>query len=41
MGKTRVKRIKTTTIPKMEFQAALQASRIKVSILEQHDIIID
>ena len=33
--------IKTTTILKMGLQAALHAPRIKVSILEEHDITID
>ena len=41
VGMTRVAPIKTTTIPKLELQAALHASRIKVSILEELDIIID
>ena len=41
MGKTRVAPIKTTTISKLELKAALHASRIKVSILEEHDITID
>ena len=36
MGKTRVAPIKTTTISKLELQAALHASRIKVSIIEEH-----
>ena len=37
MGKTRVAPIKTTTTPKEELQAAPHASRIKVSIIEEHD----
>ena len=41
MGKTRVAPIKTTTIQKLELQAALHASRIKVSIVEEHDFTID
>ena len=41
MGKTRVAPIKTTTIPKLELQAALHASRIKVSVMEEHDFTIN
>ena len=41
MGKTRVAPTKTTTIPKLELQAALHASRIKVSIIEEHDFTIN
>ena len=41
MGKTLVAPNKPTTIPKLELQAALHASQIKVSILEKHDITID
>ena len=41
MGKTRVATVKTTTIPKLELQAALHASRIKVSIIEEHDFTIN
>ena len=41
MEKTRVASIKTTTIPKLELQAALHASRIKVSIIEEHDFTIN
>ena len=40
MGKTRVAPIKATIIP-LGLQAALHASRIEVSILEEHDITID
>ena len=39
--KTRVAPIKTTTIPKLELQASLHASRIKVSIIEEHEFTID
>ena len=35
MGKTRVAPIKTTTLPKLELQAALHASRIKVSVFRR------
>ena len=41
MGKTLVAPIKTTTIPKLEFQAAFHAFRIKALIHEEHDITID
>ena len=40
MGKTRVTPIKTTTKTKLGLKAALQASRIKLLILEQHVITI-
>ena len=40
MGKTSVNPIKATTIQKLELQAALQASRIKVSMIEENDITI-
>ena len=41
MGKTRVAPIKTTTVPKLGLPAALHASRIKVSIIEEHDFTIN
>ena len=41
LGKKRVTPIKTTTISKLELQAALHASRIKVSIIEEHDFTIN
>ena len=41
MGKPRVAPIKTTTIPKLELQTALHASRIQGSIIEEHDFTID
>ena len=41
MGKTRVAPIKSTTIPKLGLQAALHASRLKVSIIEEQDFTID
>ena len=40
MGKTRVTLIETTTDTKLEHKAALQASRIKTLILEEHVITI-
>ena len=40
MGKTRVALIKTTTIPKLALQAAPHASRVKASIIEEHDFTI-
>ena len=41
MSRTSLAPIKTTSIPKLEFQAALHASLIKVSIIEEHDFTID
>ena len=41
MVKTRAASIKTTTIPKLELQAALHASRVKVSIIGEHDFTIE
>ena len=41
VGNPRVAPIKTTTIAELELETALHASRIKVSILEEHNITID
>ena len=41
LGKTKVAPIKNTKIPKLELQAALHASRRKVSIIEEQDFTIN